>query len=298
VDCDKYYSSFVNRLSLSKMSLIAPLPVLRPGQQDHPEWRAYLRWVYGEDTPEDVDLNGFSWFYWNSPLGRVSAVPHVSSEALPAGTAWTCELPWLPEYRFRAYGFFVARPSSAEDMRLAVRRRRLEVLRVRFPEEGVAWFYSGIGSGVFLNLDALPSPGSVVVSSGLPPDWQGGVLDTTAASWMTQHHCSLLVLAERFADGRVEIVVRAPDGSGSEDATCPFSASAFSTGFERSPCVCRGDGVELLNCRPEVREFLKTRRPSTWASSLFAAGESWTVLGLGAFFAAVFVAVLLQHFGR
>ena len=115
---------------------------------------------------------------------------------------------------------------------------------------------------------------------------------------MTQHHCSLLFLAERFADGRVEIVARAPEDSASEDATCPFSASAFSTGFERSPCVCRGEGVELLNCRPEVWEYLKTRHPSTWASSLFAAGGSWTVLGLGAFLAAVFVAVLLQHLGR
>ena len=76
-----------------------------------------------------------------------------------SGTAWTCELPWLPEYLLRAFGFFVARPASAEDMRLRVRRLRLEVLRVQFPEEGVAWFYSGVGSGVFLNLDALPSLG-------------------------------------------------------------------------------------------------------------------------------------------
>ena len=280
------------------MSLLPPLPVLLPGRQDYPEWRVYLRWVYGQEPPEAVDLNGFSWFYWNSPLGQLSTVSHVASEVLPSGTAWTCELPWLPEYRFRAYGFFVARPSSAEDMRLRVRRRRLEVLRVQFPEEGVAWFYSGVGSGVFLNLDALPSPGSVVVSSGLPPDWPGGVLDSLAASWMTQHDCSLLVLAERFADGRVEIVVRAPDDSGSEDATCPFSLTVFSTGFERSPCVCRGDGVALLNCRPEVWGYLKTRHPSTWASSLFAAGGSWTVLGFVAFFAAVVVAVLLQHFGR
>lgn len=183
-------------------------------------------------------------------------------------------------------------------MRLRLQRRRLEVLRVQFPEEGVAWFYSGVGSGVFLNLDALPSPGSVVVSSGLPADWPGGVLDSNAASWLTQHDCSLLVVAERFADGRMEIVVRAPDGSASEDATCPFSASAFSTGFERSPCVCRGDGVALLNCRPEVWAYLKTRHPSTWASSLSAAVSSWTVLGLGAFLAALLVAVLLQHFGR
>lgn len=280
------------------MSLVPPLPVLLPGQQDHPEWRAYLRWVYGQEPSEAVDLNGFSWFYWNSPLGKLSTVPHGSPEALPSGTAWTCESPWLPECRFGAYGFFVARPASADDMRLAVRRRRLEVLRVRFPEEGVAWFYSGVGSGVFLNLDSLPSPGSVVVSSGLPPDWHGVGMDSNAASWMTQHNCSLLVLAERFADGRVEIVVRAPDGSASEDATCPFSASAFSTGFERSPCVCRGDGVALLNCRPEVWANLKSRHPSTWASSLFAAGGSWTVLGLVVFLATAFFAVLLQHFEK
>ena len=274
------------------------MPVLLPGQEDHPEWRAYLRWVYGQEPPEAVDLNDFSWFYWNSPLGQLSAAPHVSSEVLPAGTAWTCELPWLPEYRFRAYGFFVARPSTAEDMRLRVRRRRLEVLRVQFPEQGVAWFYSGVGSGVFLNLDTLPSPGSVVVSSGLPEDWQGGVLDSTAAAWMTRHDCSLLVLAERFADGRVELVARAPDGLASEDATCPFAPAAFSTGFERSPCACRGDGVALLNCRAEVWAYLKTRHPSAWASGLLAAASSWTVLGLGAFLAALFVAVLLQRFGK
>ena len=114
------------------------------------------------------------------------------------------------------------------------------------------------------------------MSSGLPADWPGGVLDSLAA--------------ERFADGRVEIVVRAPADSASEDATCPFSPTAFSTGFERSPCVCRGDGVALLNCRPEVWAYLKTRHPSTWASSLSAAVSSWTVLGLGAFLAALFVA--------
>ena len=274
------------------------MPVLLPGREDHPEWRAYLRWVYGQDPSEALDLNAFSWFYWNSPLGQVSAVPHVAGEALPSGTAWTCESAWLPEQRFKAYGFFVARACSAEDMRLRVRRRRLEVLRVQFPEEGVAWFYGGVGSGVFLDLDALPSPGSVVVSSGLPPDWPGGVLDSNAASWLTRHQCSLLVLAERFADGRVEIVARAPDGSGSEDATCPFPASAFSTGFEGSPCVCRGDGVLLLNCRPEVWAYLKTRHPSAWASSLFAAVASWPLLGLVAFTAALLVAVLLQRFGR
>jgi len=279
------------------MSLVPPLPVLLPGQQDHPEWRAYLRWLYGQELLEAVDLNDFSWFYWNSPLGQQSTVPHMAWEVLPAGTAWTCELPALPECRFRAYGFFVARPTSAEDMRRMVQqRRRLEVLRVQFPEQGVAWFYSGVGSGVFLNLDALPSPGSVVVSSGLPRDWQGGLMDSTAAAWMTQHDCSLLVLAERFADGRVELVVRAPDGLASEDATCPFVPAAFSTGLERSPCACRGDGVALLNCRPEVWAYLKTRHPSTWTSWLLVAVNAWTVLGLGAFLA--FVAVLLQQFGH
>lgn len=183
-------------------------------------------------------------------------------------------------------------------MRLLARRGRLEVLRVRFPETGVAWFYLGVGSGVFLNLDALPSPGSVVVSAGLPQDWQGGVLDSTAASWMVQHDCSLLALAERFADSRVELVVRAPGESTSEDAACPFAPASFSTGFVREPCACRGDGVYLLNCRAEVWDFLKTRHPSAWASWLVSLGSSWTLLGSAAFFVASCVAILLQHFGK
>jgi hypothetical protein len=271
--------------------VVPTLPVLRPGESDHPEWRAYLRWVYGDSAATAVvDLNAFSWFYQTCPL-KVQPVSHGASETLAPNTAWTCNAVLLPECQFQAYGFFVTRgSSSAEDMRRLAGSGRLEVLRVRFPEMGVAWFYGAVGSGVFLNLDALPTSGSVVIRAGLPEDWMGGVLDYTAAEWMRQHDCALLVMAERFADSRVEIVARAPgDGDISEDATCPFSSSpaAFSTGLAREPCECRSDGVSLINCRAEVWAFLRQ-----------SATSYWTVIGIVIFLAALSLAILLQLSGH
>ena len=282
------------------MSAVPKLPVFRPGQKDFPEWRAYLRWVYGDDATEDVDLNAFSWFYWRCPLGALQKpVPHDSSEALPPHTAWICEQKLAPEYRFKAYGFFVTQPASVDDVRRLLLKERLEVLRVRFPETGVSWFYATVGSGVFLNLDALPSSGSMVVHKGLPDDWRGGVLDSTASAWMQDHDCAMLVVTERFADSRVEIIVRSPKNDSSRDMACPFTTAAFSSGFSKTPCDCNADGTYLLNCRREVWQYLKTRgAPAVGIDWVYTLLESAPLLGACVYFVMVCIAVLLQSFHK
>jgi hypothetical protein len=241
---------------------VPPLPVLRGGDVDHPEWRAYVKWVYGEDVPQGqtLDLNAFSWFYSTAPLGpALRPLDHNdTSQALPLHTAWNCAGLFQPECKFSSYGFFVTQPAPDASAEAWTSSGRIEVLRIQFPEVGAAWFYHAVGSGVFLNLDALPTRGSVSVSRGLPEDWRGGLFDDTAAAYMLDHGCSLLIMTHRFADARSEIVVRGPDAAAGLGVACPFAAGAFSTGLSTPrPCECASESVELLNCRREVWQVLR-----------------------------------------
>lgn len=245
------------------------LPILQGGQKDHPDWREYIRWVYGEDIPAGlrVDLNAFAWFYWGSPLDRVvRPLSRLTSHdaSFPENYAWLGEDPIVPETAFRSYGFFVSRAIPPLTAATLAGPGRLEVLRVKFNERGAAWFYYAPGSGVFLNLEALPVKGRSLVSVGDPPDL--GLFDQGVAAYMAARDCSLMVITQRFSDRRVEIVVRGADPDGSLDVTCPFEASVFSTGlFARLPCHC-SSGKTLLNCRPEVFAALAPTALS-WVSS-------------------------------
>lgn len=267
------------------------LPVLQPGGTDFPEWRAYLRWVYGDDFPTVVDLNTFSWFYWHSPLANFEPqqVLYQSLILMQQPVAWVTLNPMVPEHRFAPYGFFVTQPFSAAQVETKLTSGRLEVLRAQFPESGVSWFYHTVGSGVFLNLDALPRKGRFLAFDGLPPDWQTSLYDTAAAEWMAQHDCSLLVIAKRFLDARVEVVVRT-DAQTSADVTCPFAASVLSTGAgSRLPCECSEGLVQLLNCRREVWADLLTR---SWVVSPLLSLLGLCLIGLMLLLS--FVAILLQ----
>lgn len=246
--------------------IVPELPILHGGAVDYPEWRQYLHWVYGEDVPMGsiVDLNSFSWFYSNSPLASMlqPMMHNLSRNDTALNTAWMCSLPFLPQCIFSPYGFFVSREPYERNVDAWTKTGRLEVLRVRFPESGAAWFYHAIGSGVFLNLNALPTPGRAIVSIGVPPDlgrWDEGV-----TAYMEALDCNLLVITDRFPDRRVEIVVRASSSTTSLDLTCAFPSTVFSTGlFNKQSCVCSSD-VTLLNCRKDVATFLKQSASSLW----------------------------------
>ena len=121
------------------------LPVLVGGSAYHPEWRAYIKWVYGEEVPRD----------WGSPLdGLVSPMmrPPVLERQFPENRAWVNERPFIPEQAFAAFGFFVSRASIPLERLTSA--GRWEVLRVR------AWVR------VFLNMDSLPVKGKVPTSVG------------------------------------------------------------------------------------------------------------------------------------
>ena len=250
------------------------LPVLKGGGVDQPNWRRYVRWVYGEDVPTqaELDLNAFSWFYWNAPLPtgfqpvwRDSPWSQRSSPLAP-NTAWTCSIPILPECKFSPFGFFVSREQPDAKVEAWTRTGRIEVLRVKFHEAGAAWFYHAVGSGVFLNLDALPVNGRTLLQVGDPPNL--GLWDAGVGAYMQERDCNLLIITDRFADRRVEIVVRGASLDAPLDSTCPFLSSAFSTGLAtQQRCECSGD-VTLLNCRADVSSYLRTRQSSLWMDYL------------------------------
>jgi hypothetical protein len=255
--------------------LVPRLPVLSGGGVDHPEWRRYVRWVYGEDVPIEaaLDLNAFSWFYWNAPLPkgfqpmwRDLPWSHRNIPLAP-NTAWTCSIPFLPECKYAPFGFFVYRKQPHATVEAWTKTGRIEVLRVKFHEEGAAWFYHSVGSGVFLNLDALPVDGQTLLHAGDRLDL--GVWDAGVGAYMQERDCNLFIIVGRFADERVEIVVRAPSLDAPLDCTCPFLSGAFSTGLAtRQRCECSSD-VPLLNCRADVSSFLRTRQPLFWMDYLF-----------------------------
>ena len=263
---------FGRRITTSLENMTTPrLPVLRGGEADHPDWRRYITWVYGEDVPigTEVDLNSFSWFYLNSPLAReLQPVEHsMARTQLALNTAWTCSLPFKPECVFAPYGFFVSREPLEATVEAWTKTGRLEVTRVKFDETGAAWFYHAVGSGIFLNLDALPTAGQTMVSLGVPPGL--GLWDAGIGTYMKERDCNLLIIVDRFPDRRVEVVVRAASLDLPLDSSCPLPLSVFSTGLStQQPCAC-SESVTLLNCRRDVTSFLKGCKASLWTDFLF-----------------------------
>ena len=282
--------------------LVPKLPVLVGGEIDHPEWRAYVKWVYGDDVAqgERLDLNTFTWFYWGSPLDDVvdpeavsTLSPPWSRAAFPENYAWVSEVPIVPETNFSPFGFFVSRLEYPSTVGALTSTGRLEVLRVKFPEKGAAWFYYTRGSGVFLNLDSLPVQGDVLVSFGDPPNH--GLLDGGVVQYMSERNCSLLAIVQRFADRRVEIVVRSPGAEDSLDETCLFGTRAFSTGLsKRAPCDCTGSRTVLLNCRRQVYD----KFPSPFVGWIRNAYTDIVIAARVASVALMLCAAVLQLLGR
>ena len=138
----------------------------------HVAWHAYLERVYHQSLGNrSIDLSTFSWYYRDRRSYLI--------EEPPCTTICTITLydgskrdgtPWLgnqgPEGPDGAghYGFFVHRPYiRTED---ATTCERLEVFHVRTTwaggETGVSWFFHTVGSGVYIDCNALRSRGRIV----------------------------------------------------------------------------------------------------------------------------------------
>lgn len=146
----------------------APIPLLPIVNMDdkttYTEWVAYLQRVYPGRTGY-VDLNTFTFFYWDAPL--VTNGFHFSTygDGLPHikdGTPWVGGGPyawtWGPEHMIRRVGFFVARKVNKIQTRADFEAGALEVLRYG-PNAFVdmmegngqdSWFFHTIGSGIYI----------------------------------------------------------------------------------------------------------------------------------------------------
>lgn len=231
-------------------------------------WHEYVSTVYHERIRgnQSVATSLFSWFYNSFGQRRVlggspcTAVCPVSNVGGPKydGT------PWIgtkgPEKQIRFYGFFVHRPFLSEHE--VVECARLEVFHVASrwlagDERGASWFYHTVGSGIFLDCDALRRRGRIVAfrDKDAPgaPRRDGWRKDEEVGDWMAAHGVSMIVYTQArigkhgpSANPRTEIAVRhARQGLaeyGNERGSCldyPGIDVPLRTGFEGSlPCVC------------------------------------------------------------
>lgn len=149
-------------------SPLAKLPVV---DMEHlSPWTSYLRRVY-PGRRGTVDLNTFTFFYWDAPLSleRINFCDWADDRPfLREGTPWIGgrrAWEWGPEHFLSQLGFFVMRSPSRNDTMREVSTGQIEVLRFgpnRFTQEAergrAAWFYHAVGSGVYLDCSHLASP--------------------------------------------------------------------------------------------------------------------------------------------
>ena len=146
------------------------LPVLDPSNKDqHPEWHAYYERVYHGPVVEPIDLNMFSWFYWDAPFteaqkanvaklksvayGVKKNVPYIYVH--PDENRRNSKRPVPAEIQAAKAGFFVHRDLTDAQLAGPV----IEVMRTTDSivyEHGVIWFYVAIGSGFWLDCGDAP----------------------------------------------------------------------------------------------------------------------------------------------
>ena len=146
---------------------VGKLPIINmssPPTIETNEWMAYLKQIYPRRTGV-IDLNTFTWFYWDAPLS-IDALQfcdnHFDLEDLADGTPWTGgkeAWDWGPEHYSRKLGFFVYRRRTPAIGPL-VDSSNLEVLRIKtefttaYEAAGFKWFYQVVGSGLYIHTNA------------------------------------------------------------------------------------------------------------------------------------------------
>eukprot|EP00747_Dinoflagellata_sp_TGD_P188504 gnl/TRDRNA2_/TRDRNA2_47624_c0_seq1.p1 gnl/TRDRNA2_/TRDRNA2_47624_c0~~gnl/TRDRNA2_/TRDRNA2_47624_c0_seq1.p1 ORF type:complete len:327 (-),score=9.93 gnl/TRDRNA2_/TRDRNA2_47624_c0_seq1:23-1003(-) len=278
----------------NKAPVLHDLPILTPhasSRAEHPLWHKYFERVYHQEvTAHQVDLNKFTWFYWDAPLNiskdkikQVHCVLDASENTPPGnieghdGMAWIGAPSTAPEEYLSEIGFFVERPKR-KGIHLETRVEVMHVGTNINEAGGVKWFYHTIGSGIFLDLDSLrQTHGKVhqLDSLNTNPDTIADEMKTPGALPNQPFALSTLILTRGSAcclsgGPRTEIIVREEPANDSSSASwlsdpkgsCP--RLPFSSGYndnERLPCLCDSES-KFLNCGSRSASFCREPPPA------------------------------------
>lgn len=250
--------------------LLPRLPVLTPSNTEKfPCWHAYYRRVYGGPVAWPVDLNTFTFFYWDSPLADfpVTMLPMLSSIIMDfePGLPWIYCEEWrgadsqkVPECHILKLGFFVVRRPRRSHF---CSGRYVEVIRSRessVEELGCAWFYHAIGSGIFIdtsplrNIQVLDKRSSFDERNRHP--WLG---DANAEKSLRQNGLDLLVFLTfetAVAPPRTEIILLRPELSKDGGASAPDAAPHGEPSSDAAVNLYKGYGPKKERCVPLYKQ--------------------------------------------
>ena len=276
------------------------LPVLSEANRfTEAGWHNYVTHVYGSALPtgQQLDLNNLNFFYskqgkhatdqiatlLNETHVRVSSCVKVckAGKAMRtfAGTPWVGSDPATPAGAFKKLGFFVRRPFlSPQSMRKSCMRLEVSHARTAFHggEQGVAWYFHTIGSGIYLDCQQLPTRGRVAVHRNRKTfeahegfKW----IDDRhfPRIWMRAHGVAMVIFTrEDFwhwghsgENPRAEIIVLLPNASSTarprSTGACPRGVRTLAGWNGSHECECKPDR-EFLTCASGVRKQLRRTR--------------------------------------
>ena len=251
------------------------LPVLTPHNRlVYPEWHSYYERVYKHSVVDNVDLNTFTFFFWDSPLGHVKVrVAMWQFSRLRCGQAWVGD--HGPELLLARVGFFVHREAcevSASDP--------VEVIRVNtdylqhspeFAEKDLAWFFGVKGSGMFIK---RPDRGIVVLRTKYQVhklwgvqwphskhtlSWEQNVLPEVLESRGIR---MLIISHSGYPAPRVEVIVPRSGKIGTCGRETLFRQTAS---LEYVECVC-DEAQPILNCDTDIilLDYPPSISPVSW----------------------------------
>lgn len=139
------------------------LPILtKKNREKYLEWHIYYENIYKKQVKKEIDLNKFTWFYWDKlPLKNIQ-IYNINNFYLfdfklnkINNIAWTGI--FGPERLCYKYGFFVKRRINNK----LLNKNKLEVFRVDlnnsnyknisvYKELNCIWYFHTIGSGIFI----------------------------------------------------------------------------------------------------------------------------------------------------
>ena len=103
--------------------MIKNLPILTPtNKKKFPDWHRYFERVYHHPVNCEVNLNEFTFFYNDSPIG----IPEMYNYFPRENQAWASPVPYFPEHYIKSIGFFVKRKD------FKVKKGKIEVMRTSF----------------------------------------------------------------------------------------------------------------------------------------------------------------------
>ncbi len=146
-----------------KLYTLDILPILTPyNKSEFLDWHNYYEKVYKHPVKKNIDLNNFTWFYWNCPIKNIKEnINHFNQIYNNIPNSYN--VPWIqcfpenvPEVEASKYGFFVTRKTNYKKFY----KKYLEVFRVDIKitpetpklclEIDTTWYWHTIGSGIFI----------------------------------------------------------------------------------------------------------------------------------------------------